>query len=299
MDLSWDDIRLFLAVAEGGSVSAAARALRIAQPTVSRRLAILEHRVGERLFLRAATGVRLTAAGDKLLGPARKMAEWAGEVNRAAAAGDARVTGLVRVTAAPFVAAHLLAPLAGRLAQEHPGLRLEVVAATAYLDLARGEADLALRNAAAGTPELLTLHHARYANGLFASRALAASLSPLEPGPAGLGALPWIAWAPPHEDLPPNRQLRALLPELVPSFTADDFLVMVAGAQAGAGVIVLARALAAGTGLVELPAELGVHGATELYLVAARSALDAPRVRLVASAIAAALDEAAARERAG
>lgn len=297
MDLSWDDMRLFLAVAEGKSVSAGARALRVGQPTVSRRLADLEYRIGEKLFLRNPTGVHVTAAGEKLLGPARKMAEWAGEVNRAAAARDTRVTGLVRVTAAPFPAAYFLAPLAGRIATQHPGLRLEIVAATDYLDLGRGEADLALRGLPPGTPDLVSLCHARYANGLFASRAVADSLRPSAPGLAGLAGFPWIAWAPPYENLPPNRQLREMLPEFTPSFTADDFLVMIAGAQAGAGVIVLTRALAEGTGLVELPVDLGPHAMIDIHLVAARSALDTPRVRLVGDLIAQAMREAEARDR--
>ena len=134
MDISWEDVRLFLAVAEAGSVSGAARRLRFGQPTVTRRLALLEHALGEKLFRRSVAGAALTAAGERLLGPARRMAEWAGEVGRAAASTNRAVTGLVRVTAPPLIAFDFLAPCAALIAQRHPGLRLEVVASMQHLD---------------------------------------------------------------------------------------------------------------------------------------------------------------------
>lgn len=84
MNIPWDDVQLFLAIAETGSLSAASRQLRLGQPTVSRRLALLEHQLGYQLFRREVAGARLTSAGEKLLLPARRMAEWAGEISRAA-----------------------------------------------------------------------------------------------------------------------------------------------------------------------------------------------------------------------
>ena len=84
MDIPWDEVRLFLAIAEERSVSGAARRLQMAQPTVSRRLASLERAMGASLFRRSVSGAALTVAGERLLGPARRMAEWAGEVGRAA-----------------------------------------------------------------------------------------------------------------------------------------------------------------------------------------------------------------------
>ena len=145
MDISWDDAKLFLAIAETGSLSGAARRLKLGQPTVTRRLAMLEYTVGAALFRRSVEGAALTSAGERLLGPAKKMAEWAGELHRAAEAHDGAPRGLVRVTSSPFICFDFLAPFAGFLAQKHPGLRLEVLSSVQYLDLARGEADLALR----------------------------------------------------------------------------------------------------------------------------------------------------------
>lgn len=76
-DLPWDDVRTFLAIAEEGSLSRAAKRLRVGQPTVSRRLAALEQQLGYPLFKRKAEGAILTRAGQRLLDPARRMADWA------------------------------------------------------------------------------------------------------------------------------------------------------------------------------------------------------------------------------
>lgn len=281
MDIAWNDLRLFLAVAESGSLSGAARHLRIGQPTVTRRLAALEYSMGSKLFRRSVDGAALTAAGEKLLGPARKMAEWAAEVGRAAEKSDQAPTGMVRVTASPFISFDFLAPFAGWLAQKHPALRLEVISSMQYLDLSRGEADLALRIKPPTSDDLKVLHMFEVDNAVFVSRAIAARL-PKKPQWADV---PWLAWAPPLDALPPNPQLEQAIPDFRAAFTSDNFLVNYAAAQAGCGAIVLTRArhrFSQPNGMVPLKLELGPHARSELYLVCARSAHDIPRVRKVA-----------------
>lgn len=284
MDIAWNDLRLFLAVAEAGSVSGAARSLRIGQPTVSRRLAALEYTMGASLFRRSIDGASLTSAGERLLGPARKMAEWAGEVGRAAAKVDQVASGLVRVTASPFISFDFLAPMAGWLSRKHPALRLEVMSSMQYLDLARGEADLALRLKPPTQDDLKLVFDVELNNAVFVSRALAAKL----PKKPAWSDLPWIAWAPPFDTLPPNPQLEQAIPGFRPSFTSDNFLVNVAAAEAGAGAIIMAQArhrFSRPTTLVPLKVELGPHAKSRLCLVCAKSALDIPRVRKMAELI--------------
>jgi DNA-binding transcriptional LysR family regulator len=288
MDASWDDIRLFLAVAETGSVTGAARLLKIGQPTVSRRLAELEYRVGAALFRRSVRGASPTAAGERLIAPARKMAEWAGEVDRMAGGTGAAPSGVVRVSAAPGVAADFVAPLAGWIATKHPGLRLEVLASLHSLDLARGEADLSLRIRSPEQPELKTLHFLEFDSAVFVAKSLAAKL----PRKAELAALPWIAWAPPYDHLPPNSLLKTSVPGFTPAFSSDNFLVNLAAAEAGVGAIVLPRLrhrFSRPTNLVPLPLDLGERARGSLQLVCVRSAYDIPRVRLVADVLAAEL----------
>src|SRR5262245_1894299 len=123
-DLSWDDVRLFLAIAEEGSLSRAAKRLRVGQPTISRRLADLEQQLGYPLFKRKVEGAMLTSAGKRLLDPARKMADWAGEVARAAGQGETGAPrGTVRVTAPPSVAFDFVAPFAVKLREKHPEIQ--------------------------------------------------------------------------------------------------------------------------------------------------------------------------------
>src|SRR4051794_33228225 len=110
MNISWDDLRLFLAVIEAKSFSGAARALRTSQPTVSRRIAALEDEVGESLLERSAGGVTPTGAGSALLPAARQMADWAAEAARAAGGGRSAIEGVVRIAAPPGVAVDFLAP---------------------------------------------------------------------------------------------------------------------------------------------------------------------------------------------
>jgi DNA-binding transcriptional LysR family regulator len=288
MDVPWEDLRIFLAVAETGSVTAAARRLKVGQPTVSRRLAGLEYLLGVALFRRSAGGSSLTAAGEQLLLPARRMAEWAGEVGRAADASGGAPSGIVRVTAAPGVAADFVAPFASWLAAKHPGLRLEVLSAIHNLDLARGEADLALRIRGEDRPELKILYVLTFDSAVYVAKDLAARL-PLEPQ---LADLPWTAWAPPYDQVPPNPLLKALIPGFAPAFTSDSFLVNMAAAEAGVGAIVLPRLrhrFSRPTSLVPLPVDLGPESCGTLQLVCARSAYDIPRVRVVADLLAAEL----------
>lgn len=284
MDISWDDAKLFLAIAEAGSLSAAARQLELGQPTVTRRLAMLEYTVGAALFRRSVEGAALTSAGERLLGPARKMAEWAGELHRAAEARDGAPRGLVRVTSSPFICFDFLAPFAGFLAGKHPGLRLEVLSSVQYLDLARGEADLALRAKAPSNPDLQLVFSLEVESAVFVSKALKARL----PRKPTLQTIPWVAWCPPFESIPPNPQLEALIPNFTPAFTADHFLVQLAAAEAGLGAMVLGRVshrFSRESGLVPLELDLGAHGKQRLHLVCAKSALDIPRVRRVAELI--------------
>ncbi|MFY0567736.1 LysR family transcriptional regulator [Archangium lansingense] len=293
MDIPWEDVRLFLAVAETGSLSGAARRLRIGQPTVSRRLAALEYTLGAALFRRGVEGASLTSAGERLLGPAKKMAEWAGEVGRAVESSDRSPRGLVRITATPFQSFDFLAPFGAWLAGKHPGLRLEVLSSIQYLDLNRGEADLALRAKAPtqeGLKEVLALE---FENAVFVSKSLAAKL----PRKPSLAELPWIAWAPPFDMVPPNPQLEELIPGFTPAFTSDNYLVQLAAAEAGLGAMVMARhrhRFSRPSSLVPLPIDLGPYQRGSLYLVCAKSALDIPRVRRVSELLVSELEKVGA-----
>jgi DNA-binding transcriptional LysR family regulator len=295
MHIPWGDLQLVLAVAESGSLSAAARTLQVTQPTVSRRLAELEGSLGEPLFARSVEGVTPTSFGERMLAPARRMAECAGEVQRVAQGADATPGGVVRITAPPGIAFSFLAPLAARMRQVLPEVRLEVVSSVSYLDLVRREADLAIRVQALDRPstqrDLVCLAVNEHLVAAYATRSLIAKL----PRGFGIADVPWVGWAPPHEYLPPNPQLAARIPGFRPVFASDDFIVQLRAAEAGVGAIVLGRfrgRFSLPTPLVEV--RLSFDKLTSsLHLVCARSSLSIPRVKAVADVIAREIEGAA------
>jgi DNA-binding transcriptional LysR family regulator len=155
-DFSWDRARSFLATAEAGSFSGAARALGSTQPTVGRQVAQLEAELGVVLFERIGNQLEPTEAGLELAEHVRAMAEAAQRVLLTATGRSTAVEGLVRLTASQLICAHLLGPVVQRLRREHPGIHLELVAANDVRDLQRREADLAVRNVAPTEPELVS-----------------------------------------------------------------------------------------------------------------------------------------------
>ena len=286
MDIPWDDLQLFLAVADGRSINAAARKLRITQPTLSRRIAALEERLDQQLFIRKTTGVALTPAAERLREPARHMAEWAGEATRAVAERRARPRGRVRLAAPPGIALDLVVPLAARLRGENPDITLEVLANVEYVSLPRGEADLAIRfrPPAASETELVVLAQVPTVAAAFASKSYARRL----PKKYGFADLDWIAWAPPYAELPPNPQLAALIPDFEPVFASNDFLVQIAAVEAGLGALILTEPIHAQSrvkDLQQLNIHLGAAGRGFLYVIAAKRMMDVARFRDVAHAI--------------
>lgn len=284
MDISWNDTRLFLAIAETGSLSAAARRLELGQPTVSRRLLALEEAVGYPIFQRSVEGASLTSAGEKLLEPAMRMAEWAAEFERTASQADTALRGLVRVTAPPGLAVDFLAPFAGAFRKTHPEIDLQILSSIRYVDLVRREADLALRLQRPRQRELVTVASIEVPNAVCATSEYARQL----PEAYDAADVDWIAWAPPFENLAPNPQLEARIPGFRPVLASDDFLVQWRAAEAGVGAMLISplhHRLAPERKLVPLAIDLGLPERSELHLVCASTAQDVPRVRAVARAI--------------
>ncbi len=152
----WSDLRHFLAVARHGSTLAAARALGVNQSTVHRRLAELERRVGHPLVLRHPTGYRLTETGQSLLPYAQSVENAVIALERRIDGLDTGLEGTIRLTCPePIVARLTASPLLERFHQRYPGVRVEFAMSDRYLDLARGEADVALRSGDPDDPDLV------------------------------------------------------------------------------------------------------------------------------------------------
>ena len=298
MHIPWSDVQLVLAIADTGSLSAAARKLAVTQPTISRRLAELEATFGEPLFVREVHGATPTSFGERFLEPARRMADAGADVERIASGAERGPRGVVRITAPPGIAFTLLAPFAAELRGKLPEIELEVVSTVRYVDLVRREADLAIRLPSPGLRDtrrdLVTLAQVSHPVGAFASPAYAAAL----PRGYSFAEVGWIGWPPPFEDLAPNPQLAARIPNFRPVFAADDFLVQLRAAEAGIGAIILSSfqsRFEPPRELIRLAnIELGKITSTH-QLVCARGSLAVPRIKAVADLLATEIERLAPR----
>lgn len=151
----WNRARAFLVTAEEGSLSAAARALGMAQPTLGRQVDKLEQELGLVLFERIGRGLQLTPSGTELLEHVRAMGDAAGKVSLSAAGQSQTIKGTVSIAASETYAAVLLPPIIAKLRQQQPGIHIEIVASNAPSDLRRREADIALRNFRPTEPDLI------------------------------------------------------------------------------------------------------------------------------------------------
>ena len=143
----WDDLKHFLAVAQHGSTTAAGRAMNIDQSTVQRRLAALEQRIGQSLVERRTTGYQLTAYGKSALPFAQAIEQRVLAFENFLQSSARELKGVLRLTCPePIVLRISQSPLLERLYVAHPGLRVEFVMSDHYIDLQKGEADVAFRS---------------------------------------------------------------------------------------------------------------------------------------------------------
>ena len=151
----WNKARAFLVTAEEGSLSAAARALGMAQPTLGRQVDGLEQELGIVLFERVGRGLRLTPGGLELLDHVRVMGDAAGRVSMNALGQSQALEGKICISASETYAAVLLPPIIAKLRILEPDIHVEIIVANHASDLRRREADIAIRNFRPTEPDLI------------------------------------------------------------------------------------------------------------------------------------------------
>lgn len=142
----WNRARAFLVTAEEGSLSAAARALGVAQPTLGRQVAALERELGVTLFERVGRGLVLTSSGLELMEHVRVMGSAASLMSLTASGQSQSIEGAICISATEAYAAFLLPPIVEKLRRSALGITLEILASNAVSDLRRREADIAIRH---------------------------------------------------------------------------------------------------------------------------------------------------------
>lgn len=144
MDVKWDDLRIFLAVARSESISGAGKTLRIDAATVGRRIARLEQELETPLFAKSPQGYALTDAGQRLVDHAAQAEQAVGQAVadiRGAAQG---MSGVIRIGAPDGCANYLLPQVCAQICAEHPGLDVQIVALPRVFNLSKREADMAI-----------------------------------------------------------------------------------------------------------------------------------------------------------
>ena len=169
VNFDWNKARAFLVTAEEGSLSAAARALGLSQPTLGRQVDALEKELGVTLFERVPRGLALTESGVALLRHVRAMGDAANQLSLVASGQSDDISGTICITATEAMAAYGLPGLVRKLREQQPGLDIEILASNSTSDLKRREADIAVRSYRPTQTDLIakkigTMNHYLYAN---------------------------------------------------------------------------------------------------------------------------------------
>ncbi len=172
--MDWDLCKTFVAVADTGSFTAAARRLHTSHPTVSRKIAALEAQLGTRLVARAADGLALTADGRTLREHAEAMAAAALRAETAVAAGGHKARGIVKLSIGATLASHWLMPRLPAFLRAHDHIQLEIITHPFPASVRRREADVVLRPFDTGEENLVGRKIGRLGTGFYASRDYAA-----------------------------------------------------------------------------------------------------------------------------
>ncbi|RST87902.1 LysR family transcriptional regulator [Aquibium carbonis] len=278
--IEWDDQRVFLAVLEEGSLSAAARKLGLSHPTVRSRIEALEKGLGTVLFTRSVNGLTPTETAEALRGPARAMAMASELFVRQASSSVGEVAGTVRISVPEFMGIEVMPAMLARLREAHPGVRIELSLSNAPADLLAQEVDVAVRTVAPRQEALVARKVAAIPLGLFASRRYVARRG----APASLAELAA------HDLIGPdrNRSDLALAARFGPALNrerlvlrTDSHPAQTAAARAGVGIAVAQVPVGEGDpDLVRILPEIEV-AVLETWIVTHENLARVSRVRAV------------------
>ncbi|MBB2487532.1 LysR family transcriptional regulator [Mitsuaria sp. WAJ17] len=231
----WDDLRVALAIMECGTLSGAAARLHVSHPTLSRRLQLIERRLGTRLFDRTPSGLRPTEAGEEVRALALRFRDEIASLERRVGGRDEGHDGPVRITAPDAVSEYLLPGVLAAVCRRHAGLQLELHVSNDLVSLAQREADIALRVTRAPQETLRGRELGSVAMAIYAPRQLTEATAPLAP----TVGLPWIGFDAGLACSAPGSWLsRNVAPEAV-RFRANTLLGAAQAARAGIGCAVL------------------------------------------------------------
>lgn len=282
----WADIRLFLAILERGSLSAAAEFLDLTQPTVGRRLAAMEERFATPLFVRSGRRMQLTDAGAGIVESAQRMEREMLAIERSLEVQSSALCGEVTISAAEGTGTQWLTPVLFDFQQQYPEIVLQVQIENRTVDLVRREADIALRFGRPTQGDLIARRLASVGFGLYASevylqeRHSPTSLEEVGQHPlvglANMGSEGGQAAPYPAAEIPAPRYV----------YVSNSPAAQLAAVQAGFGIGVLSHRWAAMVGgLIRVLPDYSVNE-VDLWLVTHEELRYSARIRAVSDFIA-------------
>jgi DNA-binding transcriptional LysR family regulator len=279
-DGDWDLVRMFLALIDCGSLTAAARQLGVSQPTVSRQLDALEARLGV-LFARTSQGLVATATALDLVEPAQQMASSWAKMTRVATGHAESLAGIVRLTASRPVSTYVMPSVCAELRLRWPEIQLELVASDVVQDLSRRDADIAVRNVRPTQQDVVSRKIGEMAIGLFAG-----------PDYAKRRALPTtVAELLTHELIGLDRsddiirgfaEAGVVVDRNAFSVRCDDLIVLVELIAAGVGLGFVSVTAGRARGLIQIPLQLP---RLPVWIAMHREVQTSRRIRVIADAL--------------
>jgi len=238
----WELYRSFLAVMREGSLSAAARAFGMTQPSLGRHIRQLEVALGVALFTRSPQGLTPTDLGHELVAHAQAMSAASAALRRAASGSNHEVRGVVRVTCSEVIGAEVLPPMLADFRQQHPGIVIELSLSNQTEDLLRKDADIAVRMLRPAQGALVARRIGRIPVGLHAHRGYLKAHGQ----PRTLADLSQHALIGFDHETPALRAIRSKLPFDREDFAlrSDSDLAQLAAIRAGYGIGVCQCAIA-------------------------------------------------------
>ena len=278
--MEWDDLKHFLAVARSGSLTEAARMLKTSTSTVARRVDELEKRLGARLFDRRRSGYVLTDNGQAIRLRAEEVEAAVLSVEREALGRDLRPSGKVRLAASDDIATHVVAPRLREFCRRYPDIALEILANMDLANLARREADIAIRGRRPPDGDFIVRGAGHWPFGLYAEKGYAKAHK-LKPGLTDLSNAGIITWTKEYQHIRGGSWFAEPAAGAVIALTSDSSRVHYAACKAGLGVAILPTKLADREPdlMCLLPTEQVL--AVELWVVVHRDLIRTARVRAV------------------
>lgn len=277
--LNWNDTKVFLAIARTGTLSSAAKTLKLGIATLSRRLERLENALGIRLFTRDQQGYKLTDEGYAMIPKAEALEQAGYAFGDAIHLNNESVMGHVCLATAQGLADHLIIPALPTLMASHPNLTIEVVTSVSTVNLHRRDADIALRMVRPERGNVSIRRLGELGFGLYASK----SYLQLKPRCAHNNSLEhddFIGWSEAQQHLPAAQWLERTLRGKPCRLTTTNMSAQVHAVLSGIGMAVLPHFIAQPLGLVCVQQDIGCD--QPIWLAVHSDLAHSQRVRTVA-----------------